>query len=242
MSYEQNAKKYLKAQSKAIARLAPIVSRHGGVDHVHQLRVAVRRARVALWILKDKSNEIQYKKLSQNLQRIGKALGKVRELDVAIQDADDYGIDSSQLTARRDTSRKKLRKKINRKQRQNLALLFRSFDVATLSRSPDLMKSRDNLRVRLNRNLKRHINEQTKLHRLRVAMKKIRYSLEALGKPVDPIKRLQNILGDAHDLEILQALVGKNRKVIVDQNSLNDKAVCLVKPTLRFAIAQLGVP
>lgn len=240
MTYQEHVTKYLETQAEAIARLAPQVNRRLSVKPVHHLRVAIRRARAALWVLRNSSNSVHFKKLNHDLRKLGKVLGEVRELDVAIQDANDYGIDSIKLTSRRKTKQTKLQKLINRNQRHNLAMQFFSLKNAALTLSPNLSEARDNLRLQLNRQLERHIHGKTKLHRLRITMKKTRYALEALGRPVEPIKRLQTILGDAHDLEILQTLVGKNPKIKADQHVLNDKGVRLVKPALRFAVTQLG--
>ena len=78
------------------------------------------------------------------------------------------------------------------------------------------------------------------LHELRVTLKKIRYALEAMGRPATPIKYLQDILGEVHDLETLLKLTGKNKKIKKEQQALSDEALLLMKPALRFALEHLG--
>ena len=51
------------------------------------------------------------------------------------------------------------------------------------------------------------------LHEFRIALRKARYALEALGKPVDPLVRLQDHLGRAHDLQLLRDLTHSSPKL-----------------------------
>ena len=241
MTHQEHVINYLEIQSNAIAILAPKVFRHMGGKSVHQLRVATRRARAALWVLRYSSAHIHFKKLNHNLRIIGKALGGVRELDVAILDANHYDINSSQLISRRKAAQQNLQKLINRGQRKKLSADFLSFKKTIRNMKPMLLrKASDKLRAQLNHQLERHVRGKTKSHQLRLVFKKVRYALEAMGKPIDPIKRLQNILGDAHDLEILHELLGRNSKIKAERHLLNNKAARLVKPAIRFAVVQLG--
>lgn len=232
---------YLETQSKAITCLAPKKSRQLSGKDVHELRVATRRARATFWILRHSSAHIRFEELDNDLRKLGKALGHVRELDVAILDANRFGIDATKLIARQKIFQMKLQKRINRNQQNHLSTQLSAAENAAHAMSPIFLgEARDTLRARLNRQLDRHLHGQTKLHQLRIMMKKARYVLEALGRPVSPMKSLQDLLGDAHDLEFLQTLIGKNATIKAEQRSLNDKAIRVAKSALRFAVSQLG--
>ena len=189
--------KYLETQSQVIARLMPHVSCKMEGKAVHRLRVAIRRTRAALWVLRHSSADGHFKKLDRDLRSLGKALGKIPELDVAIQDARNYGINTGRLLARRKIAQRKLWKLIDRDQRKNVARQLSALKkVASAIKPAVLREACDDLRVQVYRRRERHIDGQTKLHQLRVTIKKVRFALEAMGRPVDPIKRLQDILGD----------------------------------------------
>jgi CHAD domain-containing protein len=70
-------------------------------------------------------------------------------------------------------------------------------------------------------------------------MRKVRYALEAMGKPIDSMKPLQDALGAAHDLELLQVFTEKNLKLKAKQHSISRKAVRLAKPAIHFAVSKL---
>ncbi len=232
--------KYLKIQSGTVIRLEPKVSRSLGVEPIHQLRVATRRVRTIVWVLQLSTNLKHIKKFKHELQAVAKMLGHVRELDVAILDAKQYGINSSVLIKKRKTNAKKLQMHINRNHRKHLAKQLSEITKTVAEINPKLLnKAYKHLALQLNKQLKQNLNKETSLHQLRITLKKARYAIEAMGKPVKPLKELQQILGDAHDLETLQGFLGKNKKVKDAQQSLNGKAVPLVKPALLYALTQL---
>lgn len=233
--------RYLKKNSAAITRLAPEVFRHLSGEFVHQLRVAIRRTRTSLWLLRYSSADIHVKKLDRELRLLAKALGKVRELDVAILDAKQYDVHSSQLRAQLKTAQKKLRKLLKKEQRDRLEQqLAIAVNATRVKNSILLKKARYKLSERLRKELSLNLKKQKSFHQIRIVLKKSRYALEAMGKPVDHMKQLQDILGKAHDLELLQELTRKNNRVNKEQRSLNEKAIHLVKPVLRFALRQFG--
>lgn len=232
--------KYLETQSEAIACLAPKVSRRLTGKLLHKLRVAVRRAKITLWCLKHSTAHLRFKKLSHHLNKLEKALGKVRELDVAIKDAKSYEIDSSTMKLLRKRCQKKLGKLICHKKMDILLKELKAAERVARSNSPILLtETRDILGKLIENKIKHPIHSPKKLHSLRIDLKKIRYALEALGKPVDPMKPLQTLLGDAHDLMLLQKLSVTNKKAKSDQRSLNRQSMLLAGKVLPFAAAQL---
>jgi CHAD domain-containing protein len=232
--------KYLETQSTNISCLAPKVPHHMSGKTVHDLRVAIRRTRAVLWVLRHSSVDIYFNDLERKLRKLGKSLGRVRELNVAIEDAGRYHVDSSQLVARQKNAQKKLRKQIDRVQMNKLIKRLSALEKEVGSINTSFLKgAREDLRRKLSRQLKKQDHGQTDFHGLRITVKKTRYALETMGKPVEPLKRLQDILGDAHDLEVLQAFIGKDVKIKADQRTLNKKATCITKPALRFAVSQL---
>ena len=158
-----------------------------------------------------------------------------------MRDANHYDVSSLQLTARRKSLQKKLKKLIDRDQIKTLLIKLSLLEKALCSAPPELLKeAHEDLCAELDQQLQMRVHKKKKLHHLRVVLKKARYVIESIGRPVDPIKSLQDTLGQAHDLEVLQELIGKNKKINSERHSLNEKGIRLVKPTLRFAISQLG--
>lgn len=230
---------YLKKNSDVITRLAPEAFRHLKGEFVHKLRVAIRRTRTSLWLLRYSSSDIRIKELDSKLRALAKALGKVRELDVAILDAKQYDVDSAQLKAHLKTAQKKLRKLLKKKKRDRLKQQLSIAANATRQKMPiSLKKARSKLSVKLNKQLSLNLKKKKSFHQIRIVLKKSRYALEAMEKPVDHMKQLQDILGKAHDLELLQKLTSQDDKIKKEQRLLNKKAIHLVKPVLQFALRQ----
>ena len=233
--------KYLEVQASTIASLSPQVFKNLTGEPVHSLRVATRRAQAVFWILKNCPEKVRFKKLSHELRGLGRSLGGVRELDVAIADAKNYGIDCLSLKSKRKTAQKKLHSKLGRGHRAKMEKHFTAASVAIHSMNPVSMVSvRDKLREQLSACLKQKISRPKDLHELRITMKKARYVLESMGKNVDPICGLQEVLGNAHDLATLQYFTGNDPAVLVEQTLINATALRLAKPAIRFALSKLG--
>ena len=119
--------------------------------------------------------------------------------------------------------------------------------------SVKINEARKKLSEILQNQLAQDLDGPKKLHKLRIAVKKARYAIEAMGQPIHPMdgsnhpnkamnhpmKKLQDTLGQAHDLELLQGFTGKNAKIKAEQNVLNAKALRLSRPALHFAVSQL---
>ena len=239
--------RYLDTQTKAISAWSKQVAKHSSGKSVHGLRLATRQARAAFWVLKHSSEHLRFKKLNRKLHRLGSALGKVREMDVALSDANHYQIKTTCLIPERMKAVKKLQKLVNKKSRKDLKrLLIKARRSVHKMSAIQVTDAREKLSLSLHRQLAEDIESPAKLHRLRIAVKKARYAIDAMGetnhpdgRSKHPMKKLQDVLGEAHDLELLQSLTGKNSKIRAKQNRLNGKAIRLSKPTLNFAVSQL---
>ncbi len=131
---------YLQTQRKLIGCLAPQITASWLGKDVHKLRVSIRRARSVLWVLRHSSVKIQFKKLNRDLHRLGKSLGCVRELDVAIRDANHYDLTSPRLKVRRNSLQKKLKKLINPNQVNSHLIKLSSLEEAVYAVPPDSLK------------------------------------------------------------------------------------------------------
>lgn len=233
--------RYLKEQTRLLKRLGSPAGAKPSRRSVHELRIATRRARAALWILERGSVRIRSKKLSRRLHALGRALGKVRELDVAVEDAKTYGLDPSGLKALRKTERRRLQKTLRQARFRRLSRELEAVAVKTKSRTgPGFEEAAGALLDLLHRRLRTSSKKEAELHRIRIAMKKIRYCLEAARRPTKPLQKLQDAIGKAHDLEVLEALCGKTPAASRDRAKFESRAKRLIRPALRFALEQLG--
>ena len=169
MTNQENLIKYLKTQFRAVELLMPKVLRQPSGKSVHQLRLATRRARVGLWVLGQNSSVLRFKHLGHELRTLGKTLGQVREVEVAIQDANHYGVQLLDLKSRRSNARRKIQNLVSGRHRNDLAKKFADA-VNVISNfegiSFDIVK--DKLMVKIDRQLKRNIHGKIKPHKLRI--------------------------------------------------------------------------
>jgi CHAD domain-containing protein len=207
----------------------------GDVSAIHQARVATRRLREALPLITKGSSG---RKLERKVATMTRALGPVRELDVAIGMLDEFA-------AARDVGRggvAALRHVINDERRRLHRDMVRALDRCNLEkltkRAVAAAKKRDRaaaetahqrnprrldiVRRRAARRAQRvkdamenaaGIYLPDRLHEVRIALKKLRYAMEiarelsrsrAVAK-ILALKRLQDLLGRMHDLEVLIA-------------------------------------
>ena len=246
---QRHLSKYLDTQVQAISSGSKKVRHLTSGEPVHELRLATRQVRAVFWVLKHSTEHVRFKKLDLRLRELGEALGKVREIDVAIADANHFKIKSSKLIPIRMEAVKKLRKLIKRHQRQSLNKLLSLANKSVRSMSSiQVTEAREKLNKSLNHQLTQDIHGTAKLHKLRIAVKKARYAIDAMSgsfSPTNrsnhPMKELQDVLGHAHDLELLQGFTGKNLKIKTKQSVLNAEAVRLSRPALQFAVSQLAL-
>ena len=208
----------------------------GDMRSVHQARVATRRLREALPVLRKSVNGRALTRVRHQVRDMTRALGPVRELDVALAHLDELGsrspISSRALgRVRQSISRERLARR-----REMLStitpgkiekLRYRLGEVSSGPEAPQTAGALEEAAVQVARRASRlaaavhhagGLYLADRLHAVRVATKKLRYALEVerelkrsrITARISQLKRLQDLLGLMHDFEIL---IDRTRKV-----------------------------
>ena len=202
------------------------------VENLHQVRVASRRIRTALPILKDKIGKERYRKLLAGIREITRSFGPARDLDVQIlylQEEAKFFPDVAALLEDRKIKRARLD---NFTKKTAYKIIGGSFLKNTrkmceevlsqkyLHSESDFFKAYRELLFRLKTVLEHEKTlddpeNRVGHHTLRIAIKKLRYSLENFrsiyGRDFPPIltevKKLQTMLGNLHDLDVWSSIL-----------------------------------
>ena len=225
----EKATKHLKAAKK------------GDPDGVHDLRVAIRKIRAAFSVLEETIlGDGALRRSDKRLSRLFAALGEVRDHDVLVERVKATAkrmrigrkglrVLVRTLDSRRNTARRELRRVLRRDERSDL---FDATGREVVRAISHVKPRREDHRV-----LVRHFAASVLvrryetvlayemvlpasldvLHRLRVAIKKLRYAVDffadALGKRATlldrPLQTAQDQLGELHDHHVERALVAK---------------------------------
>ena len=225
--------------SRLLLTRARALKRHlpgavSGDDHgVHQARVATRRLREAMPVLADGVKGARAGKARKKVRKVTRALGVVRETDVTLQILAEMAqagklprtaIEEvrAHVVAERDRRREVMLKRLHRVNAEKLGRRLAS--VADALQQSDSHKWRETLSSRLSRRSRRlaervaeagQMYAPERLHEVRIAAKKLRYTLELAADSrtsgatalLRPIKRVQDLLGRLHDLQVLQSYV-----------------------------------
>lgn len=201
----------------------------GDVRSVHQARVATRRLRAALPVLRKSLDADAIDRAQSRVRRMTRALGPVRELDVSLQELEEFAnrgvatgraiskvrqaITQQRLARRRDMLAAITPGKVERLRRE----------LSSVGSGPPVGGRpgaiRDAVRRVEARALRlRHAIENagslyvaTRLHAVRIAAKKLRYAMEIerelkrsrVTARIRQLKSLQDLLGRMHDLHML---------------------------------------
>ena len=222
----------LQRRTRELKRHLP--SALAGDDHgVHQARVATRRLREAVPVLATGLKHSKASKAGRKIRRLTRALGGVRELDVTLRLLDELALAGdvprtaiedvrAHVVGERDRRRVVMLERMARvnvdKLSRRLATVADALEASADESWRDVLATR---LVKRARALGSAMDEAgqlyvpERLHGVRIAAKKLRYALElaadggaAAARPhVRTIKRVQDLLGRLHDLQILQAHV-----------------------------------
>lgn len=209
----------------------------GDADAVHDMRVASRRLRAALDVLGALYPRKRAAAWERTARSVTRALGRVRDADVFIAEfaamrrhaatpaervALAYIIGRRQGERTRDLAR--MRRTVSGLDLPRMRSAFRAFARAprdtAASRVPLAALAREQVTVRLEAAISLAAAAQPAAaadaqHRLRIALKRLRYSVETLRPALGPgctdvlatLKRLQDALGELHDRDLFLVAV-----------------------------------
>jgi len=214
----------------ALSRTLP-GAHQGDVQAVHQARVATRRIREALpLVVRGRVG----KSLKKSVRKLTRTLGPVRELDVALMNLDQLRSSGDVSEAAIARLRQLITEERARFGAEMVRLIsrynlpkFQKKAVEAAARGPQVSGTRDPRRIaaafsraaRRADGLRAAIENAAgiylpdRLHQVRIAVKKLRYALEiaqdlsasrAVAR-IRTLKRVQDLLGRMHDLEMLIA-------------------------------------
>jgi CHAD domain-containing protein len=198
------------------------------VEHVHQLRVATRRARAALDIFTDCLPDGEFRAAKKELRKIRRAAGAARDWDVFLAAVTDA---KRRVTVRQTPGRDLLigyAMAQRHAAQQQLAALgadyadrFETMQTETLAAvreqrpgqmlfpmAPALLTA---LIEALEQAMAGNLDDYAQLHQVRIAGKRLRYAMEIFvdcfppqfrGKLYPAVEAMQEILGDANDSHV----------------------------------------
>jgi CHAD domain-containing protein len=171
--------------------------------HVHNLRVAIRRFAQALAIFKSCVAPGSYQEIRKALKGIMEPAGEMRNCDITVNLLEK--IDQrppAALNKIRKDAEKDLLRELQQWADQPAAWHTHIKPCRHLSPTATRKLIREGT-ARAAKRLHQRAGEIGKsiaaLHKLRIAMKKLRYTLELAGAATDPIRDIQTQLGDIND-------------------------------------------
>lgn len=215
----------MKAPSKrlfsAFAKLAKAMESDASAKEVHRLRTTARRIEALTQFLPEKIRD-KNEGVIEEIHAIRKKSGKVRDLDVQLDLLSKVGSDAQRpqfevlensLLGRREKRAQKLYKEVRVLQRKKwlsrLARLSKEVaeaPVEELIKDEPLKSAKEQLKIVAARYPDSvSMVDPEELHRLRIELKKIRYTAELAGKDAATkrftaaIEKTQDAIGDWHD-------------------------------------------
>jgi CHAD domain-containing protein len=232
---------FSRAMSRRIAtvtRLLGDAARKPDPDTLHDLRTGIRRIRAGL-AMTDLS-PAESARLDRRLKGTLKALGRARDLDVAIDRAKELGLKTDKLRSLRKRAGTKLDRALRKRCRRRLERsLGRATPRITARNAARTKRTALGLLKTLGRYKHRIPRAKPEYHELRKSMRKARYTLELAGKSADRLVKLQDVLGELHDFEILNGFIGPKDVIELRERKCMKRASTLVPGTARFAIRSL---
>ncbi len=209
---------------------------NGDGEGIHQMRVGMRRFRVAMSIFKNLVRDREFQRLKSELERLDRILGKVRDLDILLEEKIGRASRSTRrtgeaaflhviLVGKRQASFQKVKAALaSRRYRQlklHIALWLaggawrENISFASLGSLQAKRFARKTL-LHLSEKIAREIDHMERLddrrrHKLRIAVKKVRYAAEFFEnlfghrgryrKCLKALERLQEVLGRLNDIQ-----------------------------------------
>jgi CHAD domain-containing protein len=222
------------------------------IEVLHDMRVWSRRLREALEIFAFCFPPKMYDRLYERVRQVTRALGRSRNADVAVkffaahhaqarEATEQFALEDllRRLVKEQSRERERMQARLNKKARARDLPVLLEASFLKITQTPGLRRRGPRTAWRLARALlSARVQEVFKiraaitgeddvegLHRLRIAVKKLRYALEilgfAIGEPAEEnlifFKKLQTVLGDLHDRDVFIALVKERQESLQKQ-------------------------
>lgn len=176
-----------------------------------------------------------------DLKRIGDILGPRRQLDVCLAMSEKYGLEAANLQVKRQHEGRR----INRLMLKRGATVARRLEKLSLllTLEPPLLLTRrhsSNLRKRLRKWQESAPKSNRDFHKLRIFVKKVTYIFAARDQHSDKkIVSFQKLLGQTHDLEVIEEMLELNRKIDLDRKKCRAKTIKKQRKVLRLISDEL---
>ena len=177
-------------------------------DLIHKLRVNTRRLRASFWVL-----DHDYKRCPESdstlreIKHLGRVLGERRQFDVAFEIANEYRVNANYLKSRWELAGQNALKILSLNG-QNITTRLENI-CHTLNLTPPRVKnSHDHLKHKLKLWRSHASYKKDDFHKLRIFVKKLNYIFEARNLEAHKkLKKFQDLLGNLHDLVVIEELV-----------------------------------
>jgi CHAD domain-containing protein len=211
---------FLDTNAHTLLTLVPAL-RDGRVEAIHDARVATRRLRAALGIIESTTDHAHLGEAAQLARRAARALGRVRDLDVALELLADLERRAPAAAQAAAYARQALLRERTAARRR----LVKKLDQLSLERLPALVRGGV---PRLQRALAHQTRERAealgravehasgvyfpkRAHAARIEIKQLRYLIE-FHDPEDRdalklLRKSQELLGDIQDRQVVQGIV-----------------------------------
>ena len=261
------------AATAVLERLKMMVSEADGtkegsdIEFVHRMRVASRRLRTALRVFADCLPRRPHKVWQRMVRRITRSLSRARDLDVQLEFVARYDTPRLKPRLRPGIERLELRLRQQRAGLQSeVVKRVEEFEASRVVESiedqlgpmAESMQASNALCRRVRREIAGHLEEvlgfrayvdrpecAAELHKMRIAIKHLRYSLE-LFRPlfedrldpfIDKAKAVQTLLGDLHDadvwIELLPGFVRAERQRALEYSG-SDRGLPRLVPGIEY--------
>lgn len=230
-------------------------ARGGSVDSIHDMRVASKRLREALRVLRPALPEDSRKLMLQEVEELNDSLGAVRDCDViaevfaALAEGNKQARDLSALCAELKKQRRRYHRQfvrfLGKLDDEGFAIRYAAAMAEMASRTPEgqptvISFAAEAVQERLqdvvaNWQAARRPNKIVPFHRQRIRVKKLKYALEPfltllprdLAPLYDWIADLQELMGLVHDCDVQSSVLTKwvKRHSATDGTALAERAI-----------------
>jgi CHAD domain-containing protein len=202
------------------------------VEALHQVRVSTRRMRAYCWVLRHDQKTLlddKLKALARQMKRLGSFLGHGRELDVCLEGAEKYHLDTRRVHVLRLRESRRIQLFVSRRwpkilgQMETLVALLGEMAPLPVPRRGKYLLPKS-VRKHMAKWQKSHPHSKHEFHLLRMALRTFIYILKARRQPCpEKIVKFQKHLGQLHDLEVLKNTIKSTPELRKDRTQLERK-------------------